>query len=230
MGLDGYANTSYPRGLKQVIGHVRAEAHNNELARPLSTWEPTRSSFTSANARPTEPGPRRRSCGSDPARRRDRKKPARSPRAAMERTARGDRRNDSRGRPARGRRRYGCRHDGPAHGDQQPRVSRPGQEAARRRDRSHSRARKNAGSPTWRCSRASGLADGTLVIFDTGGGSTQFTFGQGAASIASSASTWAPCATPSDFTSTRRCARRRARSRRRRHGRRSVGARRRRPA
>ena len=38
---------------------------------------------------------------------------------------------------------------------------------------------KRADSLTWRCARGLPLATGSLVVFDTGGGSSQFTFGEG---------------------------------------------------
>ena len=128
---------------------------------------------------------------------------------------RGDRRHDGRGRAARRRRRHGRRHDGPAHRDQQPGIHRAGQRSAAASRSRSSRATTNAGSRTWRCGRRRASTTGSLVVFDTGGGSSQFTFGRRQrASIVSSASTWGPSATPSDFTSTRPCRRRSCKKRR----------------
>ena len=48
---------------------------------------------------------------------------------------------------------------------------------------------EEAGSPTSRVTAELGVGDGTLVLFDTGGGSSQFTFGHGGRSTSGSAST-----------------------------------------
>ena len=50
-----------------------------------------------------------------------------------------------------------------------------------------------------------GITAGSLVVFDTGGGSTQFTFGTTQAWTSGSASTSAPCVTPSVSSSTAPC-------------------------
>ena len=61
-----------------------------------------------------------------------------------------------------------------------------------------SRGRTRPGSPTWPRSPASGSPAGSRVVFDTGGGSSQFTFGDGEPGRRSgSASRSAPCGSPS---------------------------------
>ena len=72
------------------------------------------------------------------------------------------------------------RHGRAADRGQQRGVPRRCRERAASRSRS-SPARRRAGSRTWRRRPGSALGRGTLVVFDTGGGSSQFTFGRGRA-------------------------------------------------
>ena len=83
---------------------------------------------------------------------------------ADETHARRDRRGRDRRAPDRRQRGGGRRGDRGAH---------------RGPDRGHLRARKRPARVSRGAGRRSGLGDGSLVVFDTGGGSSQFTFGHG---------------------------------------------------
>ena len=204
MGLDRYPNTSYPRGLKEVIGLSSSatptdppgrDRRGNQLGQ-VSRWRAQRRRNLDHRRRPSRSHPARRR---DRADRRDRS-------GGDGANRRRDRRNEGRSRPGLAvDRHHRRRHDGPSNGHQQLRHSSTwSKTAAESRSRSFPE-RKKAASPTWRSGPGSGSAEGTPRHLRHRRRQLTVHLRPGKLrSTASSASTWGPFVIPSNSGSTRR--------------------------